>query len=142
MYTILFSFLVHHLTKKRRISDPEDPVAKGYWGKPPPLVEAKNDFLCLQATLISTRQSHNSITLGINFFYSYVTKEKLEKVGLGANRRTFPVGDGSNSAVLVQSCIPTSDSSGVGVTAVLMPSCSVLIRGGVACRYCSSCAKL
>ena len=55
---------VQHLRKRRRGSEPEDPVAKGYWGKPPPLVEAKNDFLCLRATLISTRNASNNTTLG------------------------------------------------------------------------------
>ena len=51
------------MKKRRKISEPEEPVAKGFWGKPPPLQEAKNEFLCIQATLCSTLKPPKSVTL-------------------------------------------------------------------------------
>lgn len=55
---------VNRLTTRGLPHEPEDPLARGFWGKPSSLLEAKNDFLCLRATLSSTRQSADSITLG------------------------------------------------------------------------------
>ena len=40
-------------------------MAKGHWGKLPTLKYAKNDFLCLRATLLSTKDGGGAgITLG------------------------------------------------------------------------------
>ena len=61
----MLTFTVGQLRKKRRLTEPEDPVAQGYWGKPPCLEDAKNDFLCLEATLMSTTSPSNRVNLGI-----------------------------------------------------------------------------
>ncbi|XP_013391172.1 uncharacterized protein LOC106159430 [Lingula anatina] len=43
---------VTQLRKRRKLSaEAEDPVATGYWGKPRPLADAKNDFLCIHAAI-------------------------------------------------------------------------------------------
>lgn len=51
-----------------QMSEPEDPVAMGYWGKPVALSDAKNDFLCLRAVISSTKEHHKQIELGWYFW--------------------------------------------------------------------------
>ncbi|XP_046559336.1 uncharacterized protein LOC124268412 [Haliotis rubra] len=53
---------VRQLNKRRRTedSDLEVPVAEGFWGKPTNLDDAKYDFLCVEATIASTRDASRS----------------------------------------------------------------------------------
>ena len=52
------------LRKRRRSEEAEDPVTEGYWGKPGPLKEATNDFLCVRASVISTKPHRQQVALG------------------------------------------------------------------------------
>ncbi|XP_071090274.1 ankyrin repeat and SAM domain-containing protein 1A-like [Haliotis cracherodii] len=56
---------VRQLNKRRKIgdSDLEVPVAEGFWGKPTNLDDAKYDFLCVEATVTSTRDSSRRHTI-------------------------------------------------------------------------------
>ncbi|KAK2187961.1 hypothetical protein NP493_148g01039 [Ridgeia piscesae] len=54
---------VAQLRKRRRSEEAEDPVTEGYWGKPGPLKEATNDFLCVRASVISTKPHRQQVAL-------------------------------------------------------------------------------
>ncbi|XP_070575213.1 uncharacterized protein [Ptychodera flava] len=56
---------VSSLRKRRRTSEtePESPVAIGYWGKPTALVDAKYDFICLKSTIKSTKPDKPTFNL-------------------------------------------------------------------------------
>lgn len=54
---------LNQLRKRQKLSESDEPLTEGYWGKPEALVEPKNDFLCLKADIISTNDSNKSASL-------------------------------------------------------------------------------
>ncbi len=123
MFTFLLSLSVPARRKveflmRKATCEPEEPIAVGYWGKPSPLVEAKNDFLCLTATLTSTEEPANLITLGqlLNVTFLTCTQKASTSVSVlqTFGTQTWSGSQPSNAECLVPLTLTAPQSHLVG----------------------------